>query len=756
MLPLPSTKALPTMPIDLIDCTCFRLPAPANMSLCCVHPAHLYLHVDRADIPRPVTTCMFIQKKTPEDKQHPDFSALFRARWASRRYEEDYPVEQKTIGEHSAWFSPAFDNTSHDFVLSAAIDLDEDHYLYASAGYYMDKSHTIFNHVSLEDKELSIFTKDEDLEAFGNVFANLQKIKQAVASDAYNYLLSLLANLQLLGGYAQAIQAQQDGLAQNAPQRQKNAPLVEETHFDFIRPDSLGLLGDFYGGTDKAVAKFKLRHGTGRMEAELLRRETETRHMDFSEFFYDWVFFRHYQKHAMTPVVTLNIDNHTAKLACSLRPDGRFSFISAIEPDDADNICFLEFEADYEIDAMALSATDEKASRSALAFQPPFSAKTNALAEVYDHFLQILASMRIKDQVIHESKRQAEREAQKEHDARNARMQLYMSRYTTAEDQAADPFHARHYPDFFKQLQDVLAKHPDLLPYEKGIYSNARLTIGFKANAFDDYSEKGNTRFFGLPDLPPNVEYPKVDPTEKDNKGNYWKFIAQINFSELNGMCEYLPERGIAYFFIESQYDELSHVEGDRFQKSLYRHKVFYYDGDVNNLISANDLDIPPEYIFDVDAGYEDEDGAQPARAEIFPCVCIMNYEDLEHDENGNELYPNYPPLIIEEDQLVPIRQFNYALLGDKRYFHSAINGSVENVYHGSPYTQAANTLGGNPEDYVLLLQVEGNSEYSGYDFGDADTLYFLIHKEKLKNLDFSQVYCSMTWWWAEFGNDDD
>jgi len=316
--------------------------------------------------------------------------------------------------------------------------------------------------------------------------------------------------------------------------------------------------------------------------------------------------------------------------------------------------------------------------------------------------------------------------------------------------QTSDPFHARHYPEHFNYLQEKLAEHPDLLPYEEKIVENARLAIGFKAIAVDDYSQKGNTRFFGLPDLPPNLEYPKIDPKSEENEGNYWKFIAQINFSELKGICDYLPESGILYFFIGSQYDDIGEpVDGNKFVKSQYKcHKVLFYDGETEDLVSAKELNIEPNFIFDVYLGDEDEEGTDPAKVDIFPVVAIANYEHFHEPA----LYPTYPPL-IGENMYVKIRQFNYALCAEKGFYNSAINGSVQNVYHGSPYTQAAKVLGGKPEDYVLLLQVTGSSEYNGYHFGDADTLYFVISKENLKKRDFSEVYCTTTWWWGEFGS---
>jgi len=435
--------------------------------------------------------------------------------------------------------------------------------------------------------------------------------------------------------------------------------------------------------------------------------------------------------------VHLTIDNHTAWLGSSVyrspfgddesEPEERILEKAAV---DLDEDHYWAFQAEYYIKKIELNSENG----------------AKAVAEIREYLQNIVKSVQFSGGYAHAIRQKNAPEGKPVQDAK----------YPSVAQQTDDPFHARHYPEYFQHLQETLAKRYELLPYEEGICANARLTIGFKACAEDDYSQKGNTRFFGLPDLPPDVEYPKHDPKNEEKKGNYWKFIAQINFSELKGMCDYLPERGILYFFIESQYNELVHVEGNRFEKSLYRHKVFYYDGDSNELISAKDLDIEPEYIIDVDAGYEREDGAQPARMEIFPCVQIMNYEDFENYQNGKKKCPIYPPLIVDEEQFVPIRQFNYALLGDKNFFHSAINGSVQDLYHGSPYTQAANTLGGKPEDYVLLLQAGGDSTYSGYDFGDADTLYFVIHKEKLKKLDFSEVYCTMTWWWAEFGGDDE
>jgi len=52
---------------------------------------------------------------------------------------------------------------------------------------------------------------------------------------------------------------------------------------------------------------------------------------------------------------------------------------------------------------------------------------------------------------------------------------------------------------------------------------------------------------------------------------------------------------------------------------------------------------------------------------------------------------------------------------------------------------QTARVLGGKPQDYVVLLNTDSYA-------ADGDELYFVIAKDKLKKLDFSQVYCTCTW----------
>ena len=70
------------------------------------------------------------------------------------------------------------------------------------------------------------------------------------------------------------------------------------------------------------------------------------------------------------------------------------------------------------------------------------------------------------------------------------------------------------------------------------------LQFNFRLKCFDDedYSQLGNTRLGGLPDLPKDIEYPH-------NEEGYYNLLCQINFAEFENKLEKLPEKGLLYIF---------------------------------------------------------------------------------------------------------------------------------------------------------------------------------------------------------------
>jgi len=70
------------------------------------------------------------------------------------------------------------------------------------------------------------------------------------------------------------------------------------------------------------------------------------------------------------------------------------------------------------------------------------------------------------------------------------------------------------------------------------------LDFNYRLQSFEDedYSQLGNTRLGGLPDLPKEIDYPC-------NKEGYYNLLCQINFEEFTNKLSKLPEKGILYIF---------------------------------------------------------------------------------------------------------------------------------------------------------------------------------------------------------------
>lgn len=69
-----------------------------------------------------------------------------------------------------------------------------------------------------------------------------------------------------------------------------------------------------------------------------------------------------------------------------------------------------------------------------------------------------------------------------------------------------------------------------------------------------------------------------------------------------------------------------------------------------------------------------------------------------------------------------------------------SLNSSVF-TQHESPQEQAAARFGGEPGDWMVLLCLESVGEFN---FWDAGTLTYCIHKKDLAIADFSRIHASI------------
>jgi len=566
---------------EVLDSGCFRLPKTDDMQVMYCRPAFLYLGIDRTIGNGKMYLSLRVLEKTEEDKQRKNFEELFRhcGHFANKR---SATVEQHAIGEHRLLLTIGHIKKPAQCTLSSAIDLDKNHYLHASASFYTDAS------------------------CYPNSENDWQKesLKREEVEATLQYLLALLKIVQFAGNYAEVLQQvrieeEKKQQAEQQKERQEQlAKAVEPIDCDYFSLPSTENLTEvrlyreqtllyfsknaFYG-----VIDIRLRHYQEHIEMDnkaklpflqklFSRKEGNAqKQQDFLQFFRNQILPKDSAGKLLDiPIENIALGCYFGYLTLHLIENREFQWTAAINVDSGH---YLTFIANYrKIDESVFTQADSPAA-----------------AETYQYLQSVLNSVQIKTAATEQNLQTLEWENMQEAE----RIQWHQQHYTRAEQQAADPFHARHYPALFADLEKALKNFPDLSEETlQGIDSNARLAIGFMPTEVDDYSEKGNTRFYGLPDLPPAIEYPKYQNVLKDSpdgkSATRCKFLAQINFAELKGMQEYLPKSGILYLFIDSLV-----VTNIAFGGVLEPHMAFYYDGDRGGLQSAKDLGVKPEHI---------------------------------------------------------------------------------------------------------------------------------------------------------------
>lgn len=276
-----------------------------------------------------------------------------------------------------------------------------------------------------------------------------------------------------------------------------------------------------------------------------------------------------------------------------------------------------------------------------------------------------------------------------------------------------DLFEARHDAALLQTLETAV-KVAGFEEYRNGLTLLARSAVALQTTVQDDYATKGNTRFGGLPDLPPDVRHPSFTTAAGDLR--YLQFIAQLNCGSISHLQHYLPRTGMLYFFITDQ--------------ESMGPQVLYYDGPVSALQSAAASPVTDEDIYDdygIFTPYQ-------AAAAVYPAVPSF-YND-EH------LYKTVAPELdaLEEDDTVEAFRKSLEPAGVKPVHN--INGYVFKQ-HGSPELEAVDELRGKPEDWMVLLSVSTDNN-TGFCFWDAGEIYFVIHKSDLAKRDFSNIYCGL------------
>lgn len=216
--------------------------------------------------------------------------------------------------------------------------------------------------------------------------------------------------------------------------------------------------------------------------------------------------------------------------------------------------------------------------------------------------------------------------------------------------------------------------------------------------------KKGISKFWGVPDLPPNFNWPV------DEKGRVLEYICQLNLEEVAefDLDKRLPSKGMLYFFGDVAF-ALGDFEMDTAKEKLQNeasYRVVYYDGGIESLV--NDKSMVPTQ---VTARYA------PLRVEYTAFTDFNTYTMLR-DDFDLSLLDSKHSVELEDDCVV----CDNKLLGCPTHLEE------EDFYNGA-------------EGLVLLLQVDSfDDEDFELNFVDYGRLYFLIDEDDLREKMFDNV----------------
>ncbi|TYR37517.1 DUF1963 domain-containing protein [Sphingobacterium phlebotomi] len=271
-------------------------------------------------------------------------------------------------------------------------------------------------------------------------------------------------------------------------------------------------------------------------------------------------------------------------------------------------------------------------------------------------------------------------------------------------------------------VEDIIKEHK-LGRYKKVLLSLVKRTVGFNQTQAEDYIEIGNHRFGGRPDLPQDIAFPTFHD-KHENKQFHYEFIAQINCEQIAHLQDYLPCTGSLFFFFKS-------IQLFGFDNNDLAHVIYIEDN--STLASGKRFKLQEEDFFElIDGEYA------PYKAEAFVSVSAPSF--YAHHQNTYLFEGKAKSLADKEDLLEDLYETYEEPVRFLKEFDHAVNSYVF-TQHESPELQAALSLKGNPQDWIILLQVKSRGDFQ---WGDAGDLFFVIHKSDLTKKDFSNVFITM------------
>lgn len=309
-----------------------------------------------------------------------------------------------------------------------------------------------------------------------------------------------------------------------------------------------------------------------------------------------------------------------------------------------------------------------------------------------------------------------------------SKQRLLDNTYKNAEGQEAGQwddtvYFSQYDADLIRPVDNIITGNK-LSEHKAALRSLAKRAIAFNLSGEEDYKTVGGHRFGGMPDLPPDTEYPQYyDDYEK--RSYRYEFIAQINCEELSPLQEYLPRTGTLFFFLET-----IHRFGS--PESQPPCKVLYV-ADNSGLQSGSRFSFDEEEFFELPGGQYTPHTATATLKNSVPFFYAWHDNQYLFEEDAKSL-------LKEEALLEELYELFEEPVNNLQVSDHEIN-AYGFTQHESPELQAALAQQGNPEDWTILLTVKSKGDFQ---WGDAGDLFFVIHKSDLANKDFRKVFVTL------------
>lgn len=341
--------------------------------------------------------------------------------------------------------------------------------------------------------------------------------------------------------------------------------------------------------------------------------------------------------------------------------------------------------------------------------------------------------------------------------------------------------HEKHIMNREQAIELIRSSASELSRYSGRLIDELRPSIRIQAERVEsDGLPLGASRIGGMPDLPPDFQWPTWMATQPEGVGSdgpvhskpvkrELDFIAQIRLEDVKDLdpTGLLPSRGSLYFFFDIEYQPWGYSPRDR-----GGWHVVYTDTPVKELVRPEGLGEPdrspsqlcrasfraeftlpegePDFLEPVmEAG---EMGSFPGRGfpgRIFAFVRDLWTAPSRHCAAIHRLYEAYDALLgslyERPDEHSPIhRMFGHAqevqLTAMELECQLASNGidcGDENVYESN----RAKELEAGAKDWLLLLQIDTDEDNPGWMWGDAGRIYYWIREQDLRERNFAQTW---------------